>query len=273
MKKNLPFLFILLFLSPLAQAQFYYARLGFGISGSISNNSDLLYSYSNNGSTRSVTAVPLGLGRGITGIAAFGFKPSKYIGIEIGLSEFVGLPRIADSVMDMPGGSNVEARVKGNMLCLTPAIVISPGLEKVDPYARLGLVIGLRPTINATVTYDRGSVNPPEEYKIVRQYYGNVALGLNAAMGVSWNISDLISLYAEFDFTNINYSPNYSEVILYEKSGVDQLSTLTVKQTKTEYHKSINPDAQIADTSPNQELKKTLPFSNAGLFFGITFNF
>jgi|CryBogDrversion2_1035201.scaffolds.fasta_scaffold00666_4 Outer membrane protein beta-barrel domain len=273
MKKTIPFLFILMFLSPLAEAQFYYARLGFGISGSISNNRDLLYSYSNDGSTRSVTAVPLGLGRGITGIAAFGYKPSKYIGIEIGLSEFVGLPRIADSVANVPGGTNVEARVKGNMLCLTPAVVISPGFEKVDPYARIGLVIGLRPTINATVTYTRGGVNPPEEYKIVRQYYGNIALGLNAAMGVAWNITDLISLYAEFDFTSINYSPNYSDVILYQKNGVDQLSTLTVKQTKTEYHNSINPDEKIADTSPDQALKKTLPFSNAGMTFGITFHF
>ena len=273
MKKTLLFLFILMIMSQLAQAQFYYARLGFGVSGAISSNRDLLYSYSSNGSTRSVTAVPLGLGRGITGIAAFGFKPSKYIGIEIGLSEFVGLPKIADSVTDLPGGYSVEARVKGNMLCLTPAVVISPGFEKVDPYARIGLVIGLRPTINATVTYEKGSVNPPEEYKMVRQYYGNVALGLNAAMGVNWNINDLISLFAEFNFTSINYSPNYSEVTLFEKNGVDQLSTLTVKQTKTEYHNSINPDEQIADTSPNQELKKTLPFSNAGLFFGITFHF
>jgi len=273
MKKTLLFLFILMTFNNISRGQFYYARLGLGISGAISSNRDMLYSYTSDGSTRSVEVVPLGLGRGITGIAAFGFKPTKYLGFEIGLSEFIGLPRIADSIVSMPGGTNVESRVKGNMLCLTPAIVISPGLKKVDPYARIGLIIGIRPTINATVTWNQGGVNAPDEYKMVRQYYGNVALGLDAAMGVSWKVDELISLYAEFVFNSIDYAPNYSEVILYEKNGADQLSTLTVKQTKTEYHKSINPDEQIADTSPDQALKKSLPFSNAGLAFGIAFHF
>jgi hypothetical protein len=273
MKKSLTLLICALILGFTTNAQFYYTRIGVAVTGSISSNRDLLYSYTSSGSGQTAHAVPVGLGRGFTGTAAFGFKPSKYIGLEIGISEFVGFPRYADSIVNFPGGTNAEAAFKGNMLSILPAVVISPGFEKIDPYARLGLVIGIRPRIYGQMTYTQASTNPPNEYKVIREYYGNAAIGLNAAMGVNWTISDLISLYAEFTFTSISYAPNYSEIILYDKNGVDQLSTLTVKQTKTEYYNSITLNEDIPDTSPNKELKKSIPFSNAGLSFGIAFHF
>jgi hypothetical protein len=273
MKRALLVSVMSLFLLPLVHAQSFYARIGMGVSGGIAADYSMLYSYTNDGSTQSISAVPLRLGRGFNAIAAFGYKPSKYIGLEIGISEFIGFPNVADSVIKMPGGTSAQAKVQGNMFSLIPAIVISPGLKHVDPYARIGLIIGIHPTVNATAEYNNASINPPNEYKMIRQYYGGVAFGLNAAMGVSWIVNRLISLYAEFSFNSINYSPNYSEVIHFDKNGVDQLPTLTVKQTKTEYYHSIDPTVQIPDTNPDQALKKSVPFSNAGINFGVAFHF
>jgi hypothetical protein len=266
-------LVLFLSLGGLMQAQDFYTRLGIGVSGGISSNLDLLYSYSNTGSGRQVTVVPVGFGRGFTGVAAFGYNVSKYISFEFGVSQFMGLPKYADSVMKFPGGFADQAYVKGNMLSLLPAIVIRPGLGDVDPYARIGFILGIRPVINATADFTNASTNPPQESEAIRHYYGGVAAGLNAALGVSWTINALISLYAECNFSSINYSPKYSEVVFYEKNGVDQLSTLTVKQTKTEYYSNIRPDEEIPDTSPDKALRKSLPFSNAGISFGILFHF
>jgi hypothetical protein len=273
MKKQLLILVLFLSLSGLMQAQNFYTRLGIGVSGGISSNLDLLYSYSNTGSGLQVTVVPVGFGRGFTGVAAFGYKPSKFISLEFAVSEFIGLPKIADSIMKFPGGSAVQAKIKGNMLSLNPAIVISPGFEDINPYARIGFILGIRPVVTATADFTNASVYPAEESQAVRQYYGGVAAGLNAAMGVEWSVNTLVSLYVECAFSSINYSPNYSEVIFYEKNGVDQLSTLSVKQTKTEYYNNIRPDEEIPDTSPDKALRKSLPYSNAGINFGIVFHF
>jgi hypothetical protein len=273
MKKPLLILVFCLSLAGLTQAQNFYTRLGVGVSGGISSNLDILYSYSNTGSGRQVTVVPVGFGRGFTGSVAFGYTPSKYIGIEFGISEFIGLPKIADSVMKFPGGSAVEARIKGNMLALNPAIVLRPGFAGIDPYARIGFILGIRPVVNATADFTNASTNPPQESEAIRQFYGGVAAGLNAALGVTWSVSTVISLYAECNFSSINYSPKYSEVIFYEKNGVDQLPSLTVKQTKTEYYNNIRPDEEIPETNPDKQLRKSLPFSNAGLAFGIQFKF
>jgi len=257
----------------LTQAQNFYTRLGVGVSGGTSSNLDILYSYSGTESDQVVTVVPVGFGRGFTGVAAFGYKPLKYLSLELGISQFMGLPRIADSVMKMPGGSAIEAKVKGNMLSLQPSIVIHPGFEKIDPYARIGFILGIRPVVNAMAKATISGTNPPVESEAIRHYYGGVAVGLNAAMGVNWTLNSLISVYAECSFNSINYSPKYSEVVFYEKDGVDQLSTLTVKETKTEYYGSIHPDEVIPDTSPDKQLRKSLPFSNAGFSMGILFNF
>jgi len=273
MKKHFLILIVFVSLTGLIQAQNFYTRLGIGVAGGISSNLDLLYSYSNTGSSQTITAVPLGLGRGFTGVAAFGFNASKFISLEFGISQFIGLPKIADSVMKLPGGSAFEAKVKGNMLSLLPAIVLHPGFEILDPYARIGFILGIRPAINAIAKASNASTNPPEETEAIRHYYGGVAAGLNAAMGVTWKATSVVSLYAELGFSSINYSPKKSEVVFYEENSVDMLSTLTVKQTQTEYYGQINPDEVIPDTSPDKELRKSLPFSNAGMSFGILFNF
>ena len=251
----------------------FYVRLGFGTSFATASNLDQLYNYSSNGSDRSVSIVPVGFGRGFTGVSAFGYKFSKYVSIEMGLSQFIGLPKIADSVNNVPGGASGEVRIAGNMLSLIPSVVIRAGLSPVDPYARVGFILGVRPTINAKADFWNSSTNPTQETIAIRHYYGGVAAGLQAAVGVSWEVSSIISLYAEFAFNSISYSPMFSEIILYEQNGVDKLSELTLKQKETEYYNNINPDEEIPSNSPDKQLRTSLPFSNAGVNLGISFHF
>lgn len=273
MRKLLLLSVTLVVLTMVVHSQNFYTRLGIGAGGGISANLDMLYNYSNDGTGGEITIAPLALGKGFTGVAAFGYAPSKYLSVELGISQFIGLPNIADSVLNLPGGSSAEVRVAGNMLSLLPSIVISPGFEEFNPYARVGFILGIRPTINATAEVTKAYINPPDELKAVKHFYGGVALGLNAALGVSWSVSKTISLYAEANFSSINYSPKYSEVITYEINGADQLPYMTEKEKNTEYYSKIYPEESIPDTSPDKELRKSLPFSNASFAFGITFKF
>lgn len=273
MKKQIYLALLFLVLCGATRAQNFYVRLGVGVSGGISSNLDLLYSYSGDASHRMVSVVPLSLGRGFTGVAAFGYRPSKYVAFELGISQFLGFPKEADSVISMPGSWATEATVTGTMLALNPAIVLSPGFRYINPYARIGFILGIRPTINATGESYNASTYPTEDSKAIRHFYGGVAAGLNAALGVSWKVNKTIGLFAEFAFSALNYSPRYSEITYYEYNGVDQLSSLTLKQKKTEYYSNIDPDEEIPDTSPDKQLRKSIPFSNAGANIGITFNF
>ncbi len=87
---------------------------------------------------------------------------SQYIGIELGINEFIGLNKnVKYSYTSTSGSSSSEAQISGMMLQIVPAIVITPGLEKVNPYARLGMIAGILPSI--TQIYNR-TYNSGDEF-------------------------------------------------------------------------------------------------------------
>jgi len=157
------------------------------------------------------------------------------------------------------------------MLYITPAVIITPGLGKVNPYMRLGLNLGVLSNIISSTTYTTDFEGFVTNYEVTEKYTGGIAIGFNAAGGVDWQISDLITLFGEVDFNGISWAPTKSEITQYEVDGADQLSTLTENQKVTEYSKEVDLNQNIPDTDPNQALLYNYPFSNAGKRVGIKF--
>ena len=89
-----------------------------------------------------------GLGGGFNVNLAFGYMMSKYVGIELGVNEFIGLSKKTHySSTGSSSEYSTDSKISGMMLQVVPAIVITPGLEKLNPYARLGLIVGILPSI------------------------------------------------------------------------------------------------------------------------------
>lgn len=254
-------------------AQHFYARIGIGGSVGTSNSLDMLYKYTDDGVNQTVRIQPVDLGSGFNGCVAFGFMPSKYVGFELAISKVLGFPNFGDSVVSMPGGTSATAKIKANVLSVIPSVVITAGLEKVNPYARFGLIVGVLPIMYHYFDADQPSVNPPNEITALQTYYGGVALGFNATGGVSFHINKLISMFAELNFVGMNFAPTESELIKYDINGVDQLPTMNTKQKETLYVTKLNLGEQIPDTSPNKRLKKTYPLNSVGASFGVMFKF
>jgi hypothetical protein len=257
----------------LAQAQKFYARVGFGGGISTSASFDMLYKYENDGSSRTVSVVPVGLGTGFNGNLSFGYMFSKYIGIDLTVNGFLGLPSKGDSVVHLLGSTQADIKVAGYLVSVTPGVVITAGLEKINPYARFGLQIGAVPIMLARYSSENASVNPAQTINITNGYYGGVALGYTATGGCEFNINKLINLFAELTFSHATWSPSYSEIIEYKVNGEDKLSTLTVHQKKTDFIDKIILNSSTSPDSPKKALRKTYPFSTASINFGIKFRF
>jgi len=254
-------------------AQKFYARVGIGMSGGTSNSLDILYKYTNDGTNRTLKLQPVDLGSGFTGSAAFGFMPSKYVGFEIAITDFIGFPDFGDSIVKMPGGTSTNAIIKANVLSVVPSVVITAGLDKVNPYARFGVVIGVLPVMRNFFEADQPSVNPPKTIKAIQEYTGGVALGFSAAGGVNFKINKLISLYAEINYIGMSFAPTKSELVKYTIDGIDQLPTINTKERETQYVTKLNLDEQIPNTSPDKKLKKNYPLNSVGASFGVMFKF
>jgi opacity protein-like surface antigen len=257
------------------RAQKFYATAGIG--GTLGVGYD--YNLLNNGKSYgfgsyTIESVPVTLGTGFNVTARFGYSFSKYIGIELGMGQFFSLSKNAEWISEEEGGIDYDYKLKGRMMTIVPSVFITPGLEKLNPYARLGLMVGILPVMyKATVETQATTTN--YEIETLEKYSGKIAIGFQASAGAEYNVSDLIAIYAEVSFNGISYTPGKSELTVYDVDGVDQLDLLTVYQKETTYVKSLdydyesNPDPD----KPREELRYSYPFSGIGMNFGVKFKF
>ncbi|MCX6242369.1 MAG: outer membrane beta-barrel protein [Bacteroidetes bacterium] len=249
----------------------FYIQIGLGGGVSTASSFDMLYKYSGSTTNPTVSIVPVGLGNGFNGTLAFGYWFNKYLGAEISVSEFMGLPVKGDSVIHLIGASKASVKVRGGMLSVTPAILISAGLEKVNPYARFGLQIGVLPVLVSKYSQENSTTNPPSSKEMTNSYYGGVALGYTAAGGVNFNFTKLLTFYVELQFAHATWSPSYSEITKYTVNDEDRLSELTTWQKEADFVWEVNSNGVIDQSQPRKELRKSLPFSTVSINLGIKF--
>jgi hypothetical protein len=251
----------------------WYANLGIGGGVSTSSTFSLLYDLDMNSTNPSVSVHPVGLGNGFNGYATVGFRFSKYLAVEVGANEFVGLPVGGDSVVNLFGSGHAEAKILGRMFSIVPAIVISAGLDKINPYARFGLLVGAFPTMITRYIEENDKGNPATSLEIDNQYYGGVALGYVAAGGVSFKLSKLISVFTEVQFSHATWSPDHSEITKYTVYELDKLSTLTPYEKQVDFVSTKYFADPKNSGSPRKELRMTVPFSTFAANVGVSFNF
>ena len=211
---------------------------------------------------------------------AAGYMLSQYVGLELGVNEFIGMAKKVNLSATVSSGSyvvsqTIDLKRSGMMLQLVPAIVITPGLESINPYARVGMIVGILPSITSkgegTATNTGGyKATSSFTYKSVAN--GGLALGFTAAGGVSFNLSDQIGLYGELVYNGITYSPKKGKFKEYKEDGIDNLPTMTTKDKEWTFEKELN-DVDIPDGTPNKVAKTTVNFSNVELNVGIRIKF
>jgi hypothetical protein len=232
------------------------------------------------GSTTTIAdAIKVNLGTGLPlGISA-GYKFDDHYGVELGIDYFSGFSTSkTDSRTTISGGQSstdeAKTKVSASMLSITPSFVMQTEWGKVFPYARIGAEIGVvnnYKTVYSGVTYLFKSSAPTGDE--TTKDYGGITIGVKAAVGVEYPITDLISLFGEIQARAISFSPKHGKVTKYTVNGQDELSTLTTKQSKWDFEKSIDSSVAPSADQPNQVLRVTHSLSNVALAIGVKFNF
>lgn len=216
----------------------------------------------------------MGLGSGLNAGIAFGYMLTDNIGVELGVNEYIGIAKKTTYT-----NNSIEASItrkgSGMMLQLVPAITLTPALGKINPYARIGMIVGILPSakVKQNSTSEMGEelkTTATEEYDY--KDYGGVAVGFTAAAGAIYQLSERINLFAELIFNGITYSPTKGKVKTWTVDGIDQLPYKTTKEKEWTYEKKYNSDEVIPDTSPDKKDKDTYEFSDVLLNIGIRIN-
>ena len=282
MKKNYFKMLFLIFVinllsAPLLFAQGAYLNINSGYATSMSSqnlsgfeNSTFEF-YSNSYSMKS-EQINFSFGKGLNFGADFGYMFNKNLGAEIGVSYLIGGKTI--STLTQPNNST-EITVSSKMLRINPSLVITSGFEKINPYAKFGLILGSGYVIlssNQEISGFSGQQSNSESIKLS----GGIAIGLTSGIGALYKINDKLSFFGELNMINLSYGPTKGIKTDFRIDGVDMLPSLTTRQKETEYLDSFtetSSNSNPQDSEPSKKLKQKLPFGSFGLNLGLRVNF
>lgn len=211
-------------------------------------------------------AVNYSLGKGLDFGLNVGYMMNANVGAELGVSYLLGGKTTFEDNSTY-GTSKVD--IKGKMLRLVPAIVIATGMEKINPYAKLGLIIGI-----GSIKYT-GHVTTSSAFKsggpgdFVQKNKGGVAIGVMGAVGADFTLNDMLSVFAEINVEGLSYAPTKGELTEYKENGVDKLADLSVNAKKFEYVKKYSSNENNSPDVASKRLREKSPFSSVGLNVGI----
>ncbi len=117
-------------------------------------------------------AVALTLGDGINIGANLGYMLNKNLGFELGVNYLLG-GKIKSSFTSYNGDySNDESASK--MIQIKPTLVFRAGFEKINPYAKIGMLIG-----SGKITNTQSGKKSSDTYTQTREFSGGTSIGFH----------------------------------------------------------------------------------------------
>lgn len=269
MKKVCILFIVLLGISLTAGAQAFF-RLGVG--GAVSTASSMVYSYDYTGSNELTYSKKNGYGSGLPMAIAGGYYFNENFGFELGADYFYGL---TSKYYVKSNYSDMKFKTHGTMLSIVPALVGKFDLDKLSPYARLGLMIGV---MNSIIMTGEGTSMPEimksssGEIKYKQKLSGGIALGVQAAVGSEFHLGELFSLFGEFQLYGISYAPKKGAFKTYTVNGENHLDKMTTKDKEWKYLKELDENKEIPDSDPNEYCRINYHFNNIGIVIGAKIN-
>lgn len=250
-----------------------------GITG-IQQSTDI----STDGSTIHVKALNGTMGAGYKFNVTGGYMFNKYLGAELGLNYFNGdktrIGRYSSPVLM----SDEQAYIRG--LDIMPALYLTPGFKKVNPYARIGAIMTgagkLYIETNAKQINGGGAgtdivVNAKSEVK------SDFSVGFAGAAGVTVPLNDKIDLFGEVEFKNFSIKSKSAKIVEYSTQAVtngqavpvpgQQLEDLPVSQKEFIFsdNYTLSATSPAATNEPRTIPTQYVNTSGAGINIGIRF--
>lgn len=241
---------------------------------------------STDGSTINIKTLNGTLGGGFKFNFTGGYMFNDYVGVELGINYFNGSKETIGKFTSPQLISEEIAYIRG--VDLMPAIYLTPNFKKLNPYARLGLVMTgtgkLQIDTNVKQIDGGGSgtdivVNAETEVK------SKFSTGFAGAAGVTYPIGDKLSLFGEVEFRNFSIKSKSASIKKYETKAVtgnqsqlvpgQQLADLPTSEK--EFIFTDNYSQSATSPSPANEPRKIptqfVNTSGVGVNLGVKYSF
>jgi hypothetical protein len=220
-----------------------------------------------NGSNKTKTIRAISLGKGFNVNGTFGYSLNKNIGIELGLNYLLGAKQHFDQASSSLG-TYANKSLQGKMFQIKPTLVFTGNFSKINPYTKIGLVIG-----SGKIVYESENFNNPQTYTEKIELSGDIALGYNASAGILYKINSKLSFFSEINIVSLNFAPTKGTKTEWTKDGASILTTQPITFKEYEFSDSYEDNGNFNSDSPKKEYRYTYPFSSIGISVGLRYGF
>ncbi|MDP1726967.1 MAG: outer membrane beta-barrel protein [Bacteroidota bacterium] len=266
---------------PFAKAQGPYLTLGAGYAFGANNfllGTESTTNSNSGGFTSTQTVLNVGLGKGINMGGCLGYMFNKNVGIELGVGYLLGSRIMVDASTDVSSSGSIDKSTtewQCRSLRIIPAFKVCGGSDKINPYLKFGLIMGM---MNSAMEYNNSETTSGSTInRSVREvkYTGTTSFGILGCAGVNYKLNSKIMLFAECNLLAQSFTLAKSVITKDETNGKDNLASMTTNQKETIYSKEVTFDsnATVDKGSPKKGLAFSLPFSSLGINVGIQIAF
>lgn len=203
-----------------------------------------------------------------------GYMINNVIGLELAANYLAGSAYTFTNtdIHTLNSTTNVN-EVHATSFRLIPGIRLSYGEEKLRVYSRVALAFGL---MNRMVdNHTRTTSNPGGtdiRYESF-EYSGGKYVGFTGSFGLTYALSDHISLYGELTRYFISWGATDGEYTEATLNGADELGNMTTSEKKYEYVNRVDQTMNQNPGQPTQQVRSFVPLSSLSVNLGLHFNF
>lgn len=220
------------------------------------------------------------LGQGFGGNAAIGVFVHDNFGFELDATYLKSDKKVVENTLIYYSDEDVyRHEYLGSYFALTPSVVFQAELRGTLIYSRIGSIFAF-PSLTRN---SYGSIWNGDKIHQQFKYSGNVSIGYNVTLGLRLaQLKEGVTLFGEFSFSALNFSPKTRETVAYTYNRIDSMSTLTQSDLLVEYSDDYslwyteNSNGELVDDvdvdSPLQAGSYQLPFSNLAFNIGVKFD-
>lgn len=281
-------------------AQEFYVRAGGGYSGESAktefNNADpngitqiqqsTEVTVSADGATANIKALNGTLGSGFKFNATCGYMFNPYLGAELGVNYFSGDKKNIGSFSSPQLVSSEKAYIRG--VDLVPALYLTPAFNKLNPYARIGLILTASGNLNIETNVRQingGGAGTDILVDARSEVKSKFSIGFSKVIGVRYPINEKLSVFGELEIKSFSIKSKSAEIVSYETRAVNngqatlvpgqQLADLPLSEKKFEFNDNFN---QSTSAPPNENQPRKIPTqfvnaSGAGVNIGVRYAF
>jgi hypothetical protein len=212
-----------------------------------------------------------------------GYMFNAHVGVDLGVYKFMGSTVTASKdniapIANIPNAYTIASSTAySEQIRAVPTIVISSGADKkLETYARVGLLAPVSGKSIGKQNIVRGFVStntfvPIDTLEITQQIAGKFSLGFTSTVGVNYNISPKLGVFAEAQWVGLSVSRESGEIIEYKRSGV--VRSIADFETELQRKAKVTYVDEKSDPANGIELNTPSPFNSVGYNFGLRFRF